>query len=31
VKVVELPDGKVRLIWALRSYGGSNVTTSRDL
>src|SRR3989440_7950973 len=31
VKVVELPDGKVRLIWALRSYGGSNVTSSRDV
>jgi len=31
VKVVELPDGKVRLIWALRSYGGSSVTTSRDV
>jgi type II secretory pathway component GspD/PulD (secretin) len=31
VKVVELPDGKVRLIWALRSYGGSSVTTSRDI
>ncbi|HEV8606357.1 MAG TPA: type II and III secretion system protein [Tepidisphaeraceae bacterium] len=31
VKVVELPDGKVRLIWALRSYGGSNVTTTRDI
>ena len=30
VRVVELPDGKVRLIWALRSYGGSSVTTSRD-
>jgi type II secretory pathway component GspD/PulD (secretin) len=30
VKVIELPDGKVRLIWALRSYGGSSVTTSRD-
>jgi hypothetical protein len=31
VKVVELPDGKVRLIWALRSYGGSSVTTTRDV
>jgi Flp pilus assembly secretin CpaC len=31
VKVVELPDGKIRLIWALRSYGGSSVTTSRDV
>ncbi len=30
VKVVELPDGKVRLIWALRRYGGSSVTSSRD-
>ena len=30
VKVIELPDGKLRMIWILRSYGGSNVTSARD-
>lgn len=30
VQVVPLPDGKVRLIWNLRSYGGTNVMTARD-
>ncbi|MGE5611315.1 MAG: type II secretion system protein GspD [Bacillota bacterium] len=30
VDVVPLPDGKVRLIWKLRSYGGSSVTAGRD-
>jgi type II secretory pathway component GspD/PulD (secretin) len=30
VEVVELPGNKVRIIWVLRSYGGSNVTTTRD-
>lgn len=30
VQVIELPDGKLRMIWTLRSYGGSNVTSSRD-
>lgn len=27
---VTLPDGKARLIWTLRSYGGSVVTSTRD-
>lgn len=31
VKIVELPDGKLRIIWNLRSYGGSTVTTVRDM
>ncbi|MCY2954485.1 MAG: hypothetical protein NTU53_21350 [Planctomycetota bacterium] len=31
VQVVPLPDGKVRLIWNLRSYGGTNVTSARDV
>lgn len=30
LEVVELPDGRVRLIWQLQSYGGSTVTSSRD-
>ena len=30
VEVVELPGNKVRIIWVLRSFGGSNVTTTRD-
>ena len=30
VEVICLPDGKVRLIWTLRSYGGSIVKSSRD-
>ena len=30
VQVVELPDRRVRLIWALQNFGGSTVTTSRD-
>ncbi|HZN67508.1 MAG TPA: hypothetical protein VFB66_19625 [Tepidisphaeraceae bacterium] len=38
VEIVELPDGKLRMIWRLRSYGGSSVdytkngsTSRRDL
>lgn len=30
VNLVELPDGKVRVIWKLRSYGGSTVSSARD-
>ena len=30
VHIVDLPDGKVRIIWTLRSYGGSVVTSARD-
>ncbi len=30
VQMIELPDGKVRLIWTLRNYGGSDVTSKRD-
>jgi type II secretory pathway component GspD/PulD (secretin) len=30
VTVVELPDGRLRMIWQLRSYGGTNVTSARD-
>jgi type II secretory pathway component GspD/PulD (secretin) len=30
VKTIEMPDGKLKLIWQLRSYGGSNVTAPRD-
>jgi len=30
VEVINLPDGKVRLIWTLRSYGGSIVKSTRD-
>lgn len=30
VEVINLPDGKVRLIWTLRSYGGSMVKSTRD-
>lgn len=27
---VELPDGKIRIIWALQNYGGSVIASSRD-
>jgi type II secretory pathway component GspD/PulD (secretin) len=30
VKSIVLPDGRVRLIWVLRSYGGSTVASTRD-
>jgi type II secretory pathway component GspD/PulD (secretin) len=30
VRMVELPDGKIRIIWVLRNYGGSSVTSTRD-
>jgi len=30
VQTVNLPDGKVRLIWTLRSYGGTSVKSTRD-
>ena len=30
VQTVTLPDGKVRLIWTLRSFGGTTVTSTRD-
>ena len=30
VEVVPLMDGRVRLIWTLRNYGGTNVTSTRD-
>ena len=30
LEVTELPDGRLRMIWVLRSYGGLNVKTSRD-
>jgi len=30
VTIVELPDGKLRIIWKLVSYGGSNVTSATD-
>ena len=30
IRMVALPDGKVRILWTLRSYGGSLVTSSRD-
>ncbi|HTL28010.1 MAG TPA: hypothetical protein VL282_02265 [Tepidisphaeraceae bacterium] len=30
VTMVELPDGKVRLIWALQAYGGSVIASTRD-
>lgn len=30
VQTVELPDGKLRVIWALRNMGGTTVTSSRD-
>jgi len=31
VKIVELADGKLRLVWVLRSYGGAAVTSLRDV
>lgn len=30
VQVINLPDGKVRLIWTLRNYGGPTVKSTRD-
>lgn len=30
VQTVELPSGKLRLIWTLRNIGGTNVTSTRD-
>jgi hypothetical protein len=30
LRIVELPDGKIRLIWSLENYGGSTVTSTRD-
>ena len=30
VQVIDLPDGKVRMIWTLRSYGGTMVESARD-
>lgn len=30
VQEVPLMDGKIRLIWTLRNYGGTNVTSTRD-
>ena len=30
VKVFPLPDGRVRMIWVLRSYGGATVASTRD-
>jgi len=30
LKIVDLPDGKVRLIWTLRSFGGASVISTRD-
>jgi hypothetical protein len=29
VTVAELPDGKLRMIWVLRSYGGTSITTAQ--
>jgi type II secretory pathway component GspD/PulD (secretin) len=29
VQIAEMPDGKLRLIWVLRSYGGTNITTAQ--
>ena len=31
VKIVELPDRRIRIIWALQNYGGSTVKSSRDV
>ena len=30
VTIAEMPDGRLRIIWVLRSYGGTTVTTTRD-
>ncbi|MGB7160515.1 MAG: hypothetical protein WBD40_20790 [Tepidisphaeraceae bacterium] len=30
VTIAEMPDGRLRLIWVLRSYGGTTVATKRD-
>lgn len=30
VQIINQPDGKVRMIWTLRSYGGSTVKSTRD-
>jgi hypothetical protein len=30
VEIVPLMDGRIRMIWTLRNYGGTNVTSSRD-
>jgi type II secretory pathway component GspD/PulD (secretin) len=30
VQTVDMPDGKVRLIWTLRSFGGATVKSTRD-
>jgi type II secretory pathway component GspD/PulD (secretin) len=30
VQTVDMPDGKVRLIWSLRSFGGATVKSTRD-
>ena len=30
VEIVPLMDGRIRMIWSLRNYGGTNVTSSRD-
>lgn len=30
VRVIELQDGKLRIIWTLRNYGGAQVTSARD-
>jgi type II secretory pathway component GspD/PulD (secretin) len=31
VKIVELPDRRIRIIWALQNYGGSSVKSTRDV
>jgi type II secretory pathway component GspD/PulD (secretin) len=30
IQTINLPDGKVRIIWSLRSYGGTTVKSARD-
>jgi type II secretory pathway component GspD/PulD (secretin) len=30
IQTVDLPDGKVKVIWTLRNYGGASVTSARD-
>jgi type II secretory pathway component GspD/PulD (secretin) len=30
VTITEIPDGRLRMIWVLRSYGGTTVATKRD-
>lgn len=30
IQTVDMPDGKIKVIWTLRNYGGSSVTSARD-